>query len=267
MGGASAVFRDLADIFETIEMGESGDINYDITSITSCTDDLLKRDQIRIEFAARVPFPAAEETPDGMTLNPMEVRLTEEGSLEITVAATARTCDPPTTDSETETEELSDPSDTDETVERPSESSETDLGARRSAMNADASDSECGSENTDTADADTDRPAYRDPERLAAVYSEHDTFAEMTDALDVEVTPQTVRRYMIKHGIHEPASETGSRPAETLLNADPASISPTVHDELRADESSEDSDRESESEQRSSTDAPTRQRVSRIQSK
>lgn len=47
-------------------------------------------------------------------------------------------------------------------------------------------------------------PAYRDPDRLRAVYDDHDTFPEMTEALGVDVTPQTVRRHMIDHGIHEP---------------------------------------------------------------
>ncbi|WP_143421176.1 hypothetical protein [Halorubrum ezzemoulense] len=47
-------------------------------------------------------------------------------------------------------------------------------------------------------------PKYQDPEQLAAVYDEDTTFEEMRQALDVEVTAQTVRKYMIKHGIHEP---------------------------------------------------------------
>lgn len=49
-----------------------------------------------------------------------------------------------------------------------------------------------------------DRPQYQDPERLAAVYDETATFEEMRDELGVDVTAQTVRKYMIKHGIHEP---------------------------------------------------------------
>lgn len=47
---------------------------------------------------------------------------------------------------------------------------------------------------------------YKDPERLREVYDEHDTFPEMRDALGVEVTPQTIRRHMIEHGIHEVSS-------------------------------------------------------------
>ncbi len=53
---------------------------------------------------------------------------------------------------------------------------------------------------------DRDRPPFEDPELLAAVYEDCDTFAEMVDALGMDVTPETVRRYMIDHGIHQPAS-------------------------------------------------------------
>lgn len=63
---------------------------------------------------------------------------------------------------------------------------------------------------------DDDHPPYRDPDRLAAVYDPDATFAEMTDALGVDVTPQTVRRYMIEHDIHDPTS----RASDTLAATD-----------------------------------------------
>jgi hypothetical protein len=94
-------------------------------------------------------------------------------------------------------------------------------------------------------------PEYQDPERLAAVYDKYDTFAEMRDALEVDVTSQTVRRYMIEHGIHEPASTTGSRSAEVLLNADPDSFpigmereDSTSDDESMADSRANDVERD-----------------------
>ncbi len=58
-----------------------------------------------------------------------------------------------------------------------------------------------------------DVPAHRDPERLAAVYERHDTFSAMRDALDADVTAQTVRRNMMKHGIHDP-EEAGDHDPE-----------------------------------------------------
>lgn len=51
----------------------------------------------------------------------------------------------------------------------------------------------------------TGPPAYKDPERLEEVYEQYDSFAAMTEALDVDVTPQTVRRNMMKHDIHIPS--------------------------------------------------------------
>lgn len=57
----------------------------------------------------------------------------------------------------------------------------------------------------------SDVPVFRDPERLRAAYERCDTFAEMTEALGLDVTAETVRRYMIDAGVHEPTSyDTGS---------------------------------------------------------
>lgn len=53
---------------------------------------------------------------------------------------------------------------------------------------------------------DSDVPPFRDPDFLEEVYESCDTFAEMTDALEMDVTAETVRRYMIDHGIHQPNS-------------------------------------------------------------
>jgi len=57
---------------------------------------------------------------------------------------------------------------------------------------------------------------HRDPERLREVYETHETFDEMTAALDVDVTAQTVRRSMMSLGIHDPdGTAAGGAPAET----------------------------------------------------
>lgn len=66
------------------------------------------------------------------------------------------------------------------------------------------SGTEPDTQNTSDTDTHGELPEYQDPERLAAVYDEDATFEEMRRKLDVDVTAQTVRKYMIKHGIHEP---------------------------------------------------------------
>lgn len=59
--------------------------------------------------------------------------------------------------------------------------------------------------------ADADVPLFDDTERLAALYAEHDTFAEMATAAETDVSGETVRRYMIDGGVHEPSSyDTGT---------------------------------------------------------
>lgn len=53
---------------------------------------------------------------------------------------------------------------------------------------------------------DRDVPPFEDREFLAEVYESCETFAEMSEALGMDVTAETVRRYMIDHDIHEPRS-------------------------------------------------------------
>jgi len=61
-----------------------------------------------------------------------------------------------------------------------------------------------------TTATERDVPPFRDRKLLAEVYESCDTFAEMTDELGMDVTPETVRRYMVDHDIHQPNSyETG----------------------------------------------------------
>lgn len=55
---------------------------------------------------------------------------------------------------------------------------------------------------------DTDLPPFKDPDHLADIFAAHDTFGEMAEAIDMDVTAETVRRYMIDYGIHEPSSYT-----------------------------------------------------------
>ncbi|MDG5777839.1 hypothetical protein VB773_05745 [Haloarculaceae archaeon H-GB2-1] len=51
-----------------------------------------------------------------------------------------------------------------------------------------------------------DVPPYEDTEYLQAVYDHCGTFEAMTDIIDLDVTAETVRRYMIDAGVHEPTS-------------------------------------------------------------
>ncbi|RDZ39763.1 hypothetical protein C5B91_17905 [Haloferax sp. Atlit-10N] len=79
----------------------------------------------------------------------------------------------------------------------------------------------------ETGDADTESPetvrnpnvpAFEDTPYLEAVYARYETFERMADAFEMDVTDETVRRYMIDQGVHEPSSY------ETSLAGEPAAI-------------------------------------------
>lgn len=64
-------------------------------------------------------------------------------------------------------------------------------------------------------DEPDDVPVYRDPHALRDAYEAHDSFPAMREALGVDVSAQTVRRHMIRHGIHDPTAATDDEAAET----------------------------------------------------
>jgi hypothetical protein len=79
------------------------------------------------------------------------------------------------------------------------------VAARDTETRAESRGSGLGTESTDGGVSD-DRPPFKNPELLQEVYDAHDTFAEMAEALDMDVTGETVRRYMIDYNIHQPNS-------------------------------------------------------------
>lgn len=72
---------------------------------------------------------------------------------------------------------------------------------------------------------------YRDPDRLRAAYGATGSFAAMRDELGVDVSPETVRRYAVRYGIHERGTATaeGSEPAPPAPDAtDATDLPPAV---------------------------------------
>lgn len=164
-------------------------------------------------FANAASADRSEEEPDN-TDGPSDADESKDGSGEMAstddhgAESTATDADV-STDSAAATESRGGDDRRDGESDESAHRSETDRSAAGDDPPGDDDEdsADAASASTATADGSTktdDRPAYRDPERLAAVYDEDATFAEMTDELGVDVTPQTVRNYMIDHGIHEP---------------------------------------------------------------
>jgi len=199
----STAFRDIADVLETVETAETNGSLKKVTALRPRGKDVVAAGAVQVELGVRIPLLATETVPEQSTLTLQDAHLTEDGALHVDLLATV----PP------------------ETQDGDTASQSTDL---QTATTTRSDSTACAADATDSTTETTDEetpsqespgeppkpPAYRDPEQLAAVYDEYDTFAEMTDALDVDVTPQTVRRYMIKHGIHEPSAANGSQAAE-----------------------------------------------------
>lgn len=213
MTGVGAAFRKLADTLETIETDETVGMEYDITNITPVKDRLLDKESVSVEIEMLIPFLNPSSVGDGADLSLSGVEFTANGSLRVGLLATVdreRICEQePGEPLAEESEDCGPESEVDE--ETRSVGDERKNGTRPDA------------DSNQRAAVDQDTPAYRDPERLREVYEACDTFAEMTEALDVDVTPQTVRRYTIKHGLHEPSSKKNT--AESLLKANPDSVS------------------------------------------
>lgn len=78
--------------------------------------------------------------------------------------------------------------------------------------------------------------AYRNEAALEIAYEAFDSFPEMTEALGVDVTPQTVRRKTIQAGIHDPdAPDDGEASAGTAPNESTATGEDTAPEAVDED--------------------------------
>ncbi|WP_148414999.1 hypothetical protein [Haloferax sp. KTX1] len=110
---------------------------------------------------------------------------------------------------------------------------ETDADASTETEPAVESDAKADTDAEPNSDA---VPAHHDPVRLREAYEACETFKEMTAALGVDVTPQTVRNQMIQRGIHEPESygpstETASSSRASDAGDEARTPEPRVADE------------------------------------
>ncbi|ELY63290.1 prolipoprotein diacylglyceryl transferase [Natrinema versiforme] len=91
-------------------------------------------------------------------------------------------------------------------------------------------------------------PPYEDTEYLQCLYDSLDTFEAMADALEMDIASETVRRYMIDAGVHEPASYETTAGSEEGQQA--------LADESEAADSAADSDETADQPPNPSSSAP-----------
>lgn len=181
------------------------------TGLTPREATLTDEENIQVEFSPSDLL--ALPSTNGVTVVSEEaVTVTEDGDIAIEVDLTI--C-PPGRDSQSravteETDSEEEPSTGDPAVTTDAESAQ-ELSPE---VTEEATDSEGTTENEDTVPAQRDEsvPPYEDTAYLEALYDSCDTFQEMSQEIEMEVSAETVRRYMIEAGVHEPETyETNQR--------------------------------------------------------
>lgn len=256
---AEQVFYALGSLLQSyIENG------YDIIAVSTVDFDFTSSDPNQVNITIAIPLTEMVASPM-VSLEGFDEDVREDGTLPVTFTATLR---PEKLDTDAEQSKkkaeqslysdvttVSDPLTSQNTVEIESEETDsvTSVGefSERESRKVKETPSEGKRQQTRTepkadpspkthheggSDATKELPAYKDPEKLRAVYDEEDTFAEMTESLGVDVTPQTVRRHMVKLGIHEPESRLSNTISKYAKEADtsPLDLDPEERENRRS---------------------------------
>ena len=179
---ASTPFQECAALLDEIES-----TGVEVLAITPQEENLLEEGSVTIDLSLGVPFLDDIET-NGVEIVSQNMDALTEGTLTVDLSVRVPLDDEPT-DQSAETQ------------------SEADLPQNES-------EKEIKSDGSGTPQQTPPKP-HRDPDPLRNVYEAYETFAEMTDALDTDVTPETVRMNMIKQEIHEPASQSSDPDASS----------------------------------------------------
>ena len=113
-------------------------------------------------------------------------------------------------------------------------------GTDAAPSDADPGDDADATEPVLAAVRDESVPAYDDTPYLRRLYETSDTFAEMSDRIEMDVSAETVRRYMTEAGIHSPTSY------ETTDGAPDAADGTDVDPDVRGSGGATDPDPDSE---------------------
>lgn len=185
----------------------------DTTPETALLDD---DGGLHLEFAPSALPAIAEYAPDGVAVTGDQARVTADGDVVVTFAIgfeeeseTARDETPANSavgaDAGTESGEIDRPLAASEAPEE----NEVDPAPADSRPGAElgtesAIDPEIARALEDA--RNEERPPYDDAEYLRCLYESFETFAAMADVLEMDVAAETVRRYMIDAGVHDPVS-------------------------------------------------------------
>jgi len=187
-------------------------------------------DSLDVRMDVPVSLCSASGSGVQSALTPETATLTRGSGLQVEFSTSALTALPPDTRSAVSTSEEGvhvvgdeivltveltiDPSDTteqdSEPVSEPDQTTETipDEQERRSDTDQVADEGHTGTDLCEqlAATRDESLPPYEDTDYLERLYDACNTFTEMSEAIDMDVSSETVRRYMIEADVHDPTS-------------------------------------------------------------
>lgn len=170
MSTVSNKLKQLADTIETLE--NNGITVSDVsTSSNKCEWDA----GLSTEFSVTIPLPLRCVGEDEATLSATEAEVTDDGSICVSFEG-----DIVGQKLEIVTEQDHSNEKTDKSEDHPSQESD---------------------------ESEDELPPHQDYDALQAAYEQCDTFVEMKQTLETDVTPEAVRQQMVKHGIHEVPTE------------------------------------------------------------
>ena len=203
--GLSGPLRELTDFVEELQRGAGS-----VTRV-EFPDRLTRETALATEIEVRLPFGSVEGDRDPLSVRAADVD--SGGSLRLELETGESVVPATATDVESEIRETTIYPEGSITVVlavsiASDDGSTASVGSARSDSdsfpdNADEAHTDPDATRTDPSASHRDVPPFRDRELLAEVYDSCETFAEMADTLEMDVTAETVRRYMIDHGIHE----------------------------------------------------------------
>jgi len=228
--GTGSALRELATFVEACESGEGTVTGVCFAECVGPTDDALTAEveltlaadaggagavslRTRIDDDGRLSL--ALESGDAVVpteghdvaVEPVDVTV-DDGTVSVTLSASA-----PTGDAGPERGAVGVTESDGGSPPGPGPSADSETRTADGGDAGDAASRSVASDGTATApstERDREVPPFRDRDLLAEVYESEGTFAEMADALEMDVTAETVRRYMIDYDIHEPDSyDTG----------------------------------------------------------
>lgn len=168
---------------------------------------------LTVEVKASFPVGTVGTASEDTTVTTCSADVSSDGTLELRLETDLET--PSTADGDIEIEPVDAAFDPDGTVLVTFSGTVTTSGDDTRSTG----EAHSGEEGAHTASGNRVKPPFRNPELLQEIYDSHDTFAEMSEALEMDVTGETVRRYMIDYDIHQPESYAKNGQSEETTTA------------------------------------------------